>query len=137
VVWRREAGETQVLLCRRHAENIWALPKGTPEAGESIEQTALREVREETGVEVEIEGTIGDIKYWFSRPQEGVRYFKTVHHFLMRPIGGDTGLHDLEFDEVRWVPVGEALKMMTYANEVKMMRQALDMIRDIDAEAAS
>ena len=57
--------------------------------------------------------------------------------FLMRPIGGDTSLHDLEFDEVRWVPVGEALKMMTYANEVRILRQAVDMIRDLPSEAAS
>lgn len=133
VVWRRRAGEIEILLCGRHADNLWALPKGTPEPGETIEQSALREVREETGVVPEIEATVGVIKYWFSRPQEGVRYFKTVHHFLMRPIGGDTALHDHEFDEVRWVPVGEALKLMTYPNETRIVRQTIDLIHEREA----
>jgi 8-oxo-dGTP pyrophosphatase MutT (NUDIX family) len=136
VVWRRVADQIEVLLCGRQAERLWALPKGTPEPGETIEQAALREVREETGVTVETDGVVGDIKYWFSRPQEGVRYSKTVHHFLMRPTGGDTGLHDHEFDEVRWVPVGEALKLMSYPNEVRIVRQAIDLIREREGEAA-
>ncbi|HXH22154.1 MAG TPA: NUDIX hydrolase [Dehalococcoidia bacterium] len=137
VVWRRAGDQVEVLLCGRHADNLWALPKGTPEPGESIEQAALREVREETGVTVEAEQRIGEINYWFARPEQGVRYFKTVHHFLMRPTGGDPALHDHEFDEVRWVPVREAEKLMTYANEVQVLRQALNLIREREAEAAS
>jgi 8-oxo-dGTP pyrophosphatase MutT (NUDIX family) len=135
VVWRREGGEFEVLLCGRHSDHLWALPKGTPEDGETIEETALREVREETGVMVESDGKVGDIKYWFSRPSEGVRYFKTVHHFLMRPTGGDTGLHDHEFDEVKWVPVAEALRIMSYANEAKIVRQALEILRGREGAA--
>ena len=92
-----------------------------------MEQTALREVREETGVEVEPQGIVGDIRYWFSRPQEGVRYYKTVRHYLFRPIGGDTSLHDHEFDDVRWFPVEEALGMLTYRNEGRILRQAIEM----------
>ena len=95
----------EVLLCGRNADSFWALPKGTPEAGETLAQAALREVREETGVEVEVEDTVGDIRYWFSRPQEGGRYLKTVRHYLMRPVGGDTSLHDHEFDDVCWFHV--------------------------------
>lgn len=137
VVWRRQGDEIEILLCRRHAENLWALPKGTPEPGESIEQAALREVREETGVTAETEAVVGEIKYWFSRPQEGVRYNKTVHHFLMRPTGGDPGLHDHEFDEVKWVPAGEALRLMSYPNEVRIVRQALELIQERESGAAS
>jgi 8-oxo-dGTP pyrophosphatase MutT (NUDIX family) len=129
VVWRRRDSEIEVLLCGRHEDGLWALPKGTPEPGESLEQAALREVREETGVAVEIDRPVGDISYWFARPKEGVRYFKTVHHFLMRPVGGDPALHDHEFDEVRWFPVGEALKLMTYANEVNVLRQAIGLLQ--------
>jgi 8-oxo-dGTP pyrophosphatase MutT (NUDIX family) len=124
----------EVLVCGRSSDHLWALPKGTPEPGETLEQTALREVREETGVEVESQGLVGDIKYWFSRPQEGVRYFKTVRHFLLRPVGGDPSLHDHEFDEVRWIPAQEALKLLTYQNEVRILRQALDLVREREGE---
>jgi 8-oxo-dGTP pyrophosphatase MutT (NUDIX family) len=134
IVTRRGEHGLEVLVCGRSAEGLWALPKGTPEEGETLEETAMREVREETGVEVEPEGLVGDIKYWFSRPQEGVRYYKTVRHFLLRPIGGDPSLHDHEFDEVRWLPVQEALKLLTYQNEVSILRQAIDLIREREEE---
>jgi len=134
----RDSGEgLEVLACGRHADNLWALPKGTPEPGETLEQTAMREVREETGVEVAIDGLVGEIKYWFSRPQEGVRYYKTVRHYLLRPIGGDTSLHDHEFDEARWIPVSEALKLLTYPNEVRILNQALDLVRGREDQSAS
>jgi 8-oxo-dGTP pyrophosphatase MutT (NUDIX family) len=136
VVFRVTEGVRDVLLCGRSSDGLWALPKGTPEPGETLEQTALREVREETGVEVEPDGVVGEIKYWFSRPREGVRYNKTVRHYLLHPIGGDPSLHDHEFDEVRWFPVQEALKLMTYANEVRILRMALEMVDGRQAEAA-
>jgi 8-oxo-dGTP pyrophosphatase MutT (NUDIX family) len=127
VVMRRGEAGLEVLLCGRSSDGLWALPKGTPEEGETLEQTALREVREETGVEVEADGLVGEVRYWFSRPQEGVRYFKTVVHYLLRPVGGDPSLHDHEFDEVRWFPVAEALKLLTYRNEAKILRRAAEM----------
>ena len=128
VVLRRVDGRLEVLLCGRNADDLWALPKGTPEPGETLEQAALRVVREETGVQVEVDGVVGDVRYWFSRPQEGVRYFKTVRHYLLRPVGGDPSLHDHEFDDVRWFPVPQALKLLTYQNEARMLRQALAMV---------
>jgi hypothetical protein len=64
-----------------------------------------------------------------------VRYYKTVRHYLMRPVGGDPALHDHEFDEVQWVPVAQALMLLTYANETRMLRSALDML-DAPTEAA-
>ena len=137
VVLRDGAEGLEVLVCGRNSDGLWALPKGTPEPGETLEQTALREVREETGIEVEKEDTVGEIKYWFSRPQEGVRYFKTVKHYLMRPIGGDTKNHDHEFDDVKWFAVGEALRLLTYRNEVKILRQAIDLALLRRGEATS
>jgi 8-oxo-dGTP pyrophosphatase MutT (NUDIX family) len=136
VVVREGESGIEVLLCGRSSEGLWALPKGTPEAGETLEQTALREVREETGVEVETDTAIGDIKYWFSRPQEGVRYHKTVYHYLLRPIGGDPSLHDHEFDDVRWFPAQEALKLLTYQNEVRILRRALELLREREEKAS-
>jgi 8-oxo-dGTP pyrophosphatase MutT (NUDIX family) len=102
-----------------------------------MEETALREVREETGVEVENDGLVGDIKYWFSRPKEGIRYYKTVRHYLFRPVGGDPSLHDHEFDDVRWFPVQEGLRLLTYRNEAKILRQAIDLVEGRKAETKS
>jgi 8-oxo-dGTP pyrophosphatase MutT (NUDIX family) len=136
IVFRTVDDRREVLLCGRNLDGLWCLPKGTPERGESMEQTALREVREETGVDVATEGIVGDIKYWFARPQEGVRYYKTVRHFLFRPIGGDPSLHDHEFDDVRWFPVQEGIKLLTYRNEARILRQALDMVEGREAEKA-
>ena len=127
VVFRGDGGNREVLLCGRSNDGLWCLPKGTPEQGESMQETALREVREETGVEVESEGIVGDIRYWFSRPQEGVRYYQTVRHYLFRPVGGDINNHDHEFDDVRWFPVEEALRLLTYRNEGRILRQAVEM----------
>ena len=126
----------EVLVCGRSSDNLWALPKGTPEPGETLEQAALREVKEETGVDVETTGLVGDIKYWFSRPQEGVRYHKTVRHYLFRPIGGDPSQHDHEFDEVMWVDVQAAQKLLTYQNEVRILRQALDLAQQQEGQQA-
>ncbi len=106
----------------------WSLAKGTPDAGETMEETALREVREETGLEVEMQEPISSITYWFADRENAVRYHKTVHFYLMAPVGGDVNLHDPEFDVVRWFPMDEALKILIYPNETAVMRQANELI---------
>ena len=122
VVWRRSAaGAIEVVLCGRTEEKLWGLPKGTPDDGEAIEETALREVREETGLEVALGEPIGSIEYWFTAA--GVRYHKQVHHWLMSPTGGDVSQHDHEFDAVGWFPLAEARKKLSYVNA----RRILDM----------
>ena len=93
-----------------------------------MEETALREVREETGLEVEIAAPLGAIEYWFSRRELNVRYHKTVYFYLMVPVGGGTELHDPEFDIVQWFPSEEAFKVLTYANEAEVLRRALEVI---------
>ena len=108
----------------------WSLAKGTPEPGETLEQTALREVREETGLEVEIDAPLGTIEYWFSRRDPDVRYHKTVHYYLMAPIGGGIDLHDPEFDVVQWFSSEEALKALTHANEAEVLRRALEVLAE-------
>lgn len=116
VVWRRAAaGDVEVILCHREDGAVWCLPKGTPEAGESMQETALREVAEETGLRVEPGEQLPTIEYWFTR--DGTRFHKHVHFWLMRPTGGDVAEHDHEFDRVEWVPVTEAMDRLTYDGE--------------------
>jgi len=135
VVYREQDGHIEIILVARPAHNLWALPKGTPEAGESVEATALREVREETGLEVEIVGEIGTIHYRYTIASEGVLVQKVVHHFLMEPVGGDMALHDHEYDVVAWVDIHEAPGRMSYANERSMVEQASALIADLQAGA--
>jgi 8-oxo-dGTP pyrophosphatase MutT (NUDIX family) len=123
VVHRTVDGRIEILLVHRRSPILWALPKGTPDSGETIDQTALRETREETGVEVEIEASLGSIRYFFVRGT--TRFNKVVHFFLMRPIGGALELHDGEFDEVRWAPVAEALALMNHATERSVVERAV------------
>ena len=127
IVHRDGQGAAEVVLCGRESPPIWALPKGTPEPGETREQTALREVMEETGLQVEQDEYVGSIHYWFLRPKDHVRCQKTVYYYLMRPVGGDTSLHDNEFDEVRWFPANKALEILTYKNEVRIVEKGLTM----------
>jgi 8-oxo-dGTP pyrophosphatase MutT (NUDIX family) len=126
VVARVTGQGLEIVICGRNSDGVWGLPKGTPNPGETMEETALREVSEETGLEVDIFDKIGVVEYWFAR--EGVRYHKWVHHFLMEATGGDTSLHDAEYDRVEWRPVEDALKTLTFRNERDMVIKARDML---------
>ena len=146
-MWRQVNGNIQAVLCgltlrskaggtkaqqdldTSKTENFrWSLAKGTPDPGETLEETALREVREETGLEVEMQEPISSITYWFADRENAVRYHKTVHFYLMAPVGGDVSLHDPEFDVVRWFSMDEALNILIYPNETTVMRQANELI---------
>ena len=127
VVSRAGENGTEVVLCGRLSPTLWALPKGTPSPGETREQTAVREVGEETGLEVSAERFIGAIEYWFVQPSDGVRCHKRVYFYLMSASGGDISLHDREFDRVEWFPADEALTIMTYGNEVWIVEKGLTM----------
>ena len=131
VVYRLTGDQMEVVLCGRTTpKEIWGLPKGTPDPGESLEETALREVREETGLEVTIQEKIGSIQYWFVGSPDKVRYHKTVYHYLMVPTGGSLENHDPEFDKVRWFPVEEACRALCYKNDVEMVRRAQAMVAE-------
>ena len=113
----------------------WTLPKGTPDGHETHEQTALREVAEETGLEVRITGPLDSIEYTFV--QSGRRIHKTVHYFMMEPVGGDLARHDHEFDEVRWIDFEEASAVLTFETERALVAQAADLVAGSQAERAS
>lgn len=122
VVFRVLDGRVQIALVGRSVQGTWGLPKGTPDGAESVEQTAIREVSEETGLEPRVVQPIGTIQYYFVA--RGTRFHKMVHFFLMEAVGGDVSLHDHEYDLVRWFDLEEALSRLSYPNEAEMVRQA-------------
>ena len=134
VVVRPADSHLEVVLVHRRSSRLWALPKGTPDSGETLEETALRETREETGLEVEIDAPISSIHYFFVRGS--TRFHKTVHFFLMRPTGGSPDDHDAEFDEARWLPVDEALALLTHATERSVLERAAAMATAEEAPEA-
>ena len=132
IVFRRAEEGIEIVLVGRTPERLWALPKGTPNAGETLEQTALREVREETGLEVRILDTVGQVEYWYSS-SNGTRVQKTVHYYLMEPTGGDTADHDDEFDVVEWRHLSEAERLLTHRNQLPMLQRAWELIGGMTA----
>src|SRR6476619_4995854 len=118
-VYRYREGELEIALVGRISPKRWSLPKGGPHREESLEQAALREVREETGLDARVICPLGTIEYWFRLG--GRRHFKTVHFYLMLATGGNTSLHDHEYDLVEWFPIEQAHREMTYESEVAMV----------------
>jgi 8-oxo-dGTP pyrophosphatase MutT (NUDIX family) len=98
---------------------LWSLPKGHVEAGESIEQTAVREVREETGISGRVVAPLGTIDFWFVA--DGSRVHKTVHHFLLLAEGGELSDEDIEVAEVAWVPLSEVSRCLAYVDERRLV----------------
>jgi 8-oxo-dGTP pyrophosphatase MutT (NUDIX family) len=99
----------------------WTLPKGAQEPGETVTETALREVREETGLEVELIGPLDTIDYWFVWAPEQTRYHKFVHYFLMHAVGGDFAGHDSEMEDADWFTLEQARRRMAFVNERKLL----------------
>jgi 8-oxo-dGTP pyrophosphatase MutT (NUDIX family) len=122
---RHTAAGLEVLLASRRTrkgELVWGLPKGLVEEGESAEEAALREVREETGHSGTIRENLGDVSYWFV--WEGERIRKTVHFFLMDHNGEPPGERDQEMEEVRWFPLKDAADIAGFKSEKQILRKA-------------
>ncbi|MFZ2177613.1 MAG: NUDIX hydrolase [Rhodococcus sp. (in: high G+C Gram-positive bacteria)] len=110
----------------RRGRLLWSLPKGHIEQGETPEQTAIREVEEETGIRGSVLASLGSIDYWFVT--DGRRIHKTVHHYLLRYLGGELSDEDVEVTEVAWVPLEELGSRLAYADERKLAEIAGDLI---------
>ncbi len=126
VVATRENGRVRVALVGDTQRNAWYLPKGGLDKGETLEQAALREVNEETGLQVRMLRSIKDIEYWFYA--RGTRVHKKVHYYLMEPTGGDFSLRDHENDRAGWFDLEDALAVMSYENEAEVVREAAAML---------
>ncbi|MFQ5839892.1 MAG: NUDIX hydrolase [Candidatus Methylomirabilales bacterium] len=124
VLFRQGTAGPEVALIGLRGGALWGLPKGTVEPGEAPQETAARELAEETGLTGELVEQLGQIEYWFFDRKTQSRVHKTVHFYLFRWTGGDTTRHDHEVDEVRWFPVAEALGVLTHRNEREMVEQA-------------
>ncbi len=134
VVYRLGPAGVEVLLLETD-HGVWGLPKGTPDDGETLAQTALREVREETGLDVALDAKVGAIAYWFVRAAQRERFHKYVHFWLMRPVGGSLDLHDAEHRTVRWFPLPEAIERITHANAAEILQKAGTLLASRQAQA--
>jgi 8-oxo-dGTP pyrophosphatase MutT (NUDIX family) len=122
-------GPEVVLASRRtrRGDLVWGLPKGLVEPGESPEETAAREVREETGYSGVIRSPLGEVSYWFV--WEATRIRKTVHFFLMDANEDLPGPRDQEMEEVRWFPLQEAAEAAGFDSEKEIIRKAAETVR--------
>ena len=127
VVLRNVNNNIEVIICERFSENLIALPKGKPNFGEDEKSTAIREVREETGIKVKIKEKIKDIFYSFKNGDNDIN--KKVVFYLMEQISGDTSNHDTEFDKVYWEQTGSALKKLTYQGEKDVLEEAIKLAK--------
>lgn len=114
-----------IVPTRRAADGsrVLGLPKGHLDPGETELQAAMREVREETGVEVELVQSLGEVRYWYSRGGRAVP--KTVVFYLFRYLGGDPADHDDEVEDARWMELAQAQRALTYEGEREMVGRAL------------
>jgi 8-oxo-dGTP pyrophosphatase MutT (NUDIX family) len=108
----------------------WVLPKGHVEPGETPEQAAVREVREETGLDARVVSMLGPIEYWFVAGDR--RVHKTVHHFLLEATGGLLGTDELEVSEVAWVPLDELATRLRYASERRLLDRLPQLLQEAD-----
>ncbi len=125
VVVRRSGTGHEVILASRRTQAgdlAWGLPKGRVDPGEDLRTTALREVREETGLSCDLLEDLGTVSYFYR--WDGVRISKVVHFYLMRSVGGDISEHDEEMEEVRWVPLEDAAALASYPSERNMLLRA-------------
>jgi len=128
LVLRRERAAYSGLLIGRSTPRIWSLPKGHIEPNETIETAALREVKEETGIDATIIVKLSDIRYWFFANK--MKHSKIVHFYLMRYIGGTPTPQEGEVDETKWARLDEMPEMLTHVNERRLIEIAQRMVNE-------
>lgn len=130
VAFRRRGARVEVALISVGERGRWQLPKGLVGADESTEAAALREVREETGLETELIAPVETVEYWYVATERGARFrfHKFVHFYLLRYVRGEVADHDHEVNEARWFPLEEAHDTLAFDNERRVVARAREMI---------
>ena len=130
VAFRKRNKQIEVALISVGDNNRWQLPKGIVDKGESTEDAAVREVREEAGIETEVVERIDKVEYWYFWNEDGqrVRYHKFVYFYLLRYKAGDVRDHDDEVNEARWVEIDGAIKLLAFNSEKKIVEKAKALI---------
>jgi 8-oxo-dGTP diphosphatase len=132
VVFRRQAEELEVALISVGDPQRWQLPKGLVGSDEEPETAALREVREEAGVDAELLGFIDKIEYWYYSTQKGsrIRFHKRVDFYLMRYLSGDVRDHDHEVNDAAWFEIEVALEKLAFKSEKEIVQKAAEMVEN-------
>jgi 8-oxo-dGTP pyrophosphatase MutT (NUDIX family) len=130
VAYRRRNGQAQVALISVGKNPRWQLPKGLIDSGEKPEEAAQREVREEAGLETSLEELIDKIEYWYFATEKGtrIRYHKFVYFYLLKYVKGDVRNHDHEVNEARWYEIQEAIDVLAFDSEKKVVRKAMELL---------
>ncbi len=115
----------KALILRRADEIIWCLPKGKVEPGETEGEAAVREVREETGLDCDLLETVHEVAYQYYWPPDDRNFDKRVVYFLAESKAGELDLED-SFDEGRWCFLKKALELLHYENDREVVRKAFD-----------
>jgi 8-oxo-dGTP pyrophosphatase MutT (NUDIX family) len=133
VAFRLVDSQPQIAIVSVNPSQRWQLPKGLIDEGETEEQAAIREVREESGIDGEILEKIETVEYWYFATKKGerVRFHKLVHFFLLKYISGDVADHDHEVAESRWVSIDEAIEMLEFKGEKDVTKKAADLIGNL------
>ncbi|MEW6108416.1 MAG: NUDIX hydrolase [Nitrospirota bacterium] len=131
VIFRKTDGDVEIAIVSVKGGNVWCLPKGLVDKGETPEVTAVREVREETGLKGVIVDRLGEINYWYYIKGENTKCRKTVHFYLMEYISGETSGHDFEVDEASWFPLETALKKLSFKGDRKILEKAKAKLKEM------
>lgn len=128
VIYRRRRGQAEVCLIATQGGKAWQLPKGLIERGEPPEETARREVAEETGLRGDLLRRLDKIEYWYVWDEGGerTRIHKLVYFYLFRYTGGSTKDHDEEVDDARWFALAEAQERLSFENEQRVLNLAAE-----------
>lgn len=132
VAFRQVGRRIEIPIILVSPNRRWQLPKGIVDEGEAIEEAAVREVREETGINTALIAPLETIEYWYVGNAGGVKtkFHKFVHFFLLRYLDGDVSRHDHEVAEARWVNIDDAVDMLAFKNEVEMVKKAAELIQE-------